>query len=54
MTLMKKSEYQVRVTDQVHIHLPSEAFTNEATNFWFGALVGAGALLVVLASMANK
>jgi hypothetical protein len=54
--LMKNKEcgYALKVADQVHIHLPSNAFTNEASNFWFGAVVGASLLLVVLASMANK
>lgn len=50
----QESEYALKVTDQVHIHLPSSAFTNEASNFWFGALVGAGLLLAVLASTANQ
>ena len=50
----RESGYALKVSDQVHIHLPSSAFTNEASNFWFGALMGAGLLLVVLASMTNK
>ncbi len=55
MRLMnQRSGYALKVSDQVHIHLPSSAFTNEASNFWFGALIGAGLLLVVLASMANN
>jgi hypothetical protein len=52
--LNQESEYALKVTDQVHIHLPSSAFTNEASNFWFGALIGAGLLLVVLASSAHQ
>jgi hypothetical protein len=55
MVLMRKeNEYALKVTDQVHIHLPSSAFTNEASNFWFGVVVGAGLLLAVLASTANQ
>jgi hypothetical protein len=55
MVLMNQErEYALKVTDQVHSHLPSSAFTNEASNFWFGAVIGAGLLLVVLASMANQ
>lgn len=50
----RESEHALKVTDQVHIHLPSSAFTNEASNFWFGAFVGAGLLLAVLASIANQ
>jgi hypothetical protein len=46
--------YALKVSDQVHIHLPSSAFTNEASNFWFGTLMGVGLVLVVLASMANN
>jgi len=40
----------LQVADQVHIHLPSSAFTNEALNFWFGALMGVVLLFAVLAS----
>ena len=55
MVLMnQESEYALKVSDQVHIHLPSSAFTNEASNFWFGALIGAGILFVALASTANS
>ena len=53
MVLMK-SEYAVKVTDELHIHLPSNAFAKDASNFWFGVCVGAGILLVLLASTANK
>jgi hypothetical protein len=31
----------------INFCLPPEAFTNEASNFWLGALVGAGLLFVV-------
>lgn len=55
MVLMRKeNEYTLKVTDQVHIHLPSSAFTNEAANFWFGAVIGAGLLLAILASSAQN
>jgi hypothetical protein len=55
MELVKQNrECAVKVTDQLHIHLPPNAFTNEASNFWVGAFIGAGLLLVVLASMANN
>jgi hypothetical protein len=50
----QESEYALKVIDQVHIHLPSSAFTNEASNFWFGVVIGAGILLVALASAANN
>ncbi len=55
MVLMtRENGYALKVSDQVHIHLPSSAFTNEASNFWFGALMGAGILLVVLVSMGKN
>jgi hypothetical protein len=54
MDLVKQNrECAVKITDQLHIHLPPNAFTNEASNFWVGAIVGAGLLLVILASMTN-
>lgn len=55
MDLMnQESGYALKMSDQLHIHLPSNAFTNEASNFWFGALFGAGILLVALSSLANQ
>jgi len=49
----EKNEFALQLTDNVHIHLPESAFTPDASNFWFGALVGAGAMFALLASMAS-
>ena len=55
MALMKmESECALKVTDELHVHLPSSAFTNEASNFWFGIIVGVGIVFAFLASMADK
>jgi len=48
------NECAVQLTDQVHIHLPPNAFTPEASNFWVGAALGAGILLIAIASLANQ
>ena len=52
--ISEENGYAIKVVDQMHIHLPSSAFTSEASNFWFGALIGASLLLAVLASTANQ
>lgn len=49
----QERESALQVTNQVHIHLPDSAFTNEASNFWFGALIGASLVIIALASMAE-
>jgi len=55
LTLIKsENEYALKVADQVHIHLPASAFTNEASNFWFGALLGTLFAAAVLTSLANQ
>lgn len=55
MALMeKRDEYALKVTDQLHIHFPPSAFTNEATNFWVGAVMGVGLMIVLLAAAANR
>jgi len=38
------------VTNQMNILLPAEAFTDEATNFWFGVAFGVG-ICVAYAAM---
>lgn len=55
MVLMnRESGYALKVSDQVHIHLPSSAFTNEATNFWVGAFVGIGLMAAFIAALTNQ
>jgi len=54
MVLMKQNECALKVSDQMHIHLPPEAFTNQATNFWVGILFGVGLTVALLAAMANQ
>jgi hypothetical protein len=39
------------VTNLMNIVLPSEAFTNEATNFWLGVAFGVGVCSVAYAAM---
>jgi len=38
------------VTNQMNVILPPEAFTDEATNFWFGVAFGVG-ICVAYAAM---
>jgi len=52
--LHQKDECSLKVSDQVNIFLPPEAFTNEATNFWFGVLFGGALAAAFIAALANQ
>ena len=34
----------------MHIHLPYNAFTNQAGNFWFGVAFGVGVCVTLMSS----
>lgn len=53
MMQLQRRECSTTVTNQINLVFPAEAFTDEATNFWFGLAFGVG-ICVAYAAMRCK
>jgi hypothetical protein len=53
-SLVKRDGCSLKVSDQVNIYMPPEAFTDKATNFWIGVLFGGLAVAALIAASSNS